>query len=87
VAIYNYNGGADKPRFGDHRSVFDCTLSDEWKTWAARNGSTLSQHEFAAFIEDNIGDIQAKPDLPGDNYPERSASIMMSGLRACVGRA
>ena len=25
--------------------------------------------------------------LPGDNYPERSASIMMSGLRACVGRA
>jgi ribonuclease J len=25
--------------------------------------------------------------LPGDNYPERSASIMMSDLRACVGRA
>jgi hypothetical protein len=25
--------------------------------------------------------------MPGDNYPERSASIMMSGLRACVGRA
>jgi hypothetical protein len=25
--------------------------------------------------------------VPGDNYPERSASIMMSDLRACVGRA
>jgi hypothetical protein len=25
--------------------------------------------------------------LPGDNYLERSASIMMSGLRACAGRA
>jgi transposase len=25
--------------------------------------------------------------VPGDNYLERSASIMMSGLRACAGRA
>jgi uncharacterized protein YfdQ (DUF2303 family) len=63
TAVYNYNLASDNPRFGDHRAVFNCTLSDEWNAWSRHGGSALSQHEFAAFIEDNIGDIQGKPDL------------------------
>lgn len=68
MAIYNYNMDSGTPRFGDHRAVLDCTLSDEWKTWTQNANETLSQHQFASMIEDNIGDIQQVPDLKDPKY-------------------
>jgi uncharacterized protein YfdQ (DUF2303 family) len=78
TAVYNYSEGADKPRFGDHRAILTCTLSDEWNAWSGKSGAAMSQHEFAAFIEDNIGDIQPKPDLSDPaNEVLKSVSMML----------
>lgn len=45
------------PRFGRHRSVYACPLSDEWKAWTANDGKAMSQGDFAAFLEDRILDV------------------------------
>jgi uncharacterized protein YfdQ (DUF2303 family) len=66
MAIYNYHFD-QSPRFGDHRAVLDCRLSDEWKVWTANANKAMRQHDFAMFIEDNIGDIQPAPNLKDAN--------------------
>ena len=64
TAIYNYNraGGEDSAtgnvaRFGDHRAVYRCPLSDEWKVWSATQNRTFSQQEFAELVEKRILDV------------------------------
>lgn len=66
VAVYNYDG-PDAPAWRDHRAVCRLPLSDEWKAWqgaAAKKG--LSQTDFAAFIEERIGDLAELAQVPGD---------------------
>ena len=60
---------AARPRFGDHRGTYRFPLSHEWKEWANFDGETLSQGEFAEFLEDRIGDVEVPPefsDAPDD---------------------
>lgn len=45
------------PSFCAHRTVYDFPLSPEWQSWMKTNGKAMTQADFAAFIEDNIGDI------------------------------
>lgn len=48
-----------------HQAVFAPPLSDEWKAWSANNNKPMSQADFAAFVEERIGDlIVAKLDDP-----------------------
>lgn len=48
---------ATDPAFCVHRSVYDFPLSPEWKSWMGTNGKQMTQADFAAFLEDHIGDI------------------------------
>ena len=43
--------------FCTHRTVYDFPLSPEWKAWMEMNGKAMTQADFAAFLEDQIGDI------------------------------
>lgn len=54
--------GAAAPRFGKHRAVYSFPLSVEWKAWLEGNGQSMSQQEFAEFIENRIMDILPTPD-------------------------
>ncbi|MGE4078916.1 MAG: DUF2303 family protein [Reyranella sp.] len=45
----------------DHRAVYDCPASEEWKIWTAFNGKARAQPEFARFLEDNLPDVIAPP--------------------------
>jgi uncharacterized protein YfdQ (DUF2303 family) len=47
-------GGAD---WLNHRIVYQFPLSEEWKAWSGQNGKTMSQGDFAAFIEDHIAEL------------------------------
>lgn len=40
----------------DHRLLYNCPLSKEWKIWVGSNGKTMAQADFARFIEDNAPD-------------------------------
>lgn len=70
--IFNYNiDGHDTPegptaRFGDHRTLYAPRLSDEYQAWSKVNDVSMSQSEFAEFIEDRITDITPPPDFDGE---------------------
>jgi uncharacterized protein YfdQ (DUF2303 family) len=46
-------------RFGQHRVSYTFPLSEAWKTWVGNNGKSMSQEDFAAFIEDHIADLSS----------------------------
>ena len=47
-----------KPGWCGHRARFACRMSDEWLAWQAANGKTMTQGEFAEFLEDRIQDVR-----------------------------
>ena len=70
TAVIDYNqGGAesvkavgdgsqgDKARWGQHRIIYSCPLSDAWKLWGEHNEKWMKQDTFASFIEDNMKDL------------------------------
>lgn len=60
VAVFNDNA-TNQPGWGDYRATYTCPHSTEWETWTAKNGKTMSQVEFAQFIENNLPDMVTPP--------------------------
>lgn len=48
----------------DHTARFSPKFSQEWKTWKGKDRQTLTQPEFAAFLEENLRDIASAEGLP-----------------------
>lgn len=48
----------------DHTCTFEPVLSEEWRRWLEHNRKPFSQSEFAAFIEDNRGNIASIDGMP-----------------------
>lgn len=72
TAVLNYHGGnqsaqadgsmpAVHPRWSDHRAVYTCPLSVQWKRWIGANEKWMGQADFAALIEDNLQDLTSAP--------------------------
>lgn len=65
TAIIDYHEAGTEadadPRFCKHRGVYRFPLSEPWKAWAAIDGKALSHADFAAWLEDRIGDVIAPP--------------------------
>lgn len=53
VAVLDYHpAGADSPaRWGRHRGVYECPLSEAWKAWGGITGLTLDQDELSALLD------------------------------------
>lgn len=61
TAIFDYHGvGAEfnGPGWCQHRAIYQCPQTPEWKTWLAHNGKAMTQTDFALFIEQNVDDIR-----------------------------
>ncbi len=57
TAVIDYHGRDGEARFGRHRVVYGFPVSDELKAWVELNGKSMSQGDFAAFIENRIADL------------------------------
>lgn len=57
VIDYHAAGFESPASFGCHRATYKFSLSDEWGAWQSMNEVTMTQKEFAEFIEDRITDI------------------------------
>lgn len=81
VAVLDYHrAGADgAPRFGQHRASYAFPLSDEWKAWFQANGLKMTQGDFAAFLEDRIGDIAAPPVDGEEATPAAKLAQLLGG--------
>lgn len=60
TAVLN-DHAVDYPGWKDHRAQYNCPQSIEWQTWTRSNKGTMSQEQFAQFIEDNLPDIAQPP--------------------------
>jgi len=61
LAVFDYNesgaaGDEGGARFGQHRAVYGCPFSDEWKAWTMKRGE-MSLADFATYLEDRIMDV------------------------------
>jgi uncharacterized protein YfdQ (DUF2303 family) len=64
IAVLN-DDRKDEPGWGDHRAVYNCPLSKEWKEWKQFAGSPRDQIAFSEFIETHVPDIiSSKEDEP-----------------------
>lgn len=54
-----WDGAADNLK---HRIEYAFPASEEWKAWVGMNGEMMDQGDFAAFLEDRIGDLTAPTD-------------------------
>jgi uncharacterized protein YfdQ (DUF2303 family) len=61
VAVFNDHHAEHGPGWGDHRAVYACPLSPEWKAWKGSDKRQMQQAEFAQFVEDNLPDVVEPP--------------------------
>lgn len=57
VAVLDYHRAQENARWGSHKLTLALRFSEEWQTWAGKNGAKMPQMEFAEFLEDNALDV------------------------------
>lgn len=57
--------GKGKAAWRQHRAVYTCPRSPEWKAWTEHDGRPLGQEQFADFVETRLEDLRG-----GDGYPK-----------------
>lgn len=62
TAVVDYHNLDHSPRFTQHRVEYVYPISDQWRAWRGKNGVSLSQLDFAAFIEDRVAELAAPLD-------------------------
>jgi uncharacterized protein YfdQ (DUF2303 family) len=74
VLDYHARGHASEPNWAQHRGVYAFPLSEEWRRWTGSNKRTMSQTEFAEFIEANILEV-LPPDAAGAGAQDFAARL------------
>ncbi|HBR2706198.1 MULTISPECIES: YfdQ family protein [Enterobacteriaceae] len=57
VAVLDFHQCAEYANWGDHKAVYDCPYSDDWKAWSGFDNRKMNQVDFAEFLENNIKNI------------------------------
>jgi len=69
VAVLDYHPPSDTA-WGEHRSIYDCPLSERWKAWTAMAGKLHLQEPLADFLDEHIEDVIGPAEGEADRYPE-----------------
>lgn len=79
-AIYDYHlaGSAEEAasdemtlaRRGAHVAVYELGYSEEWRAWSGKFNVSLSQEQFAEFLEERADDIISPDNVAGIEYAE-----------------
>lgn len=70
-------GAPGKPRWGDHRALYTCPWSTQWRVWVGANEKWMSQETFGQLIEDNMGDLaNPDPEMESDRDMPTPAKVL-----------
>lgn len=83
VIDYHEESHEGTPRYGEHRSHYAFSLSDEWNAWGQHQNKRMSQADFAEFLENHISDV-ISPDNADDKL--REFSELLGGTFASPSR-
>lgn len=80
VSVLDYHpAGANSPaRWGRHRGVYDCPLSEAWRAWGGEEGLELSQDDFAELLDSRDRDLVEGKLPSGMPAPSPSALVTMA---------
>lgn len=64
TAVIDYHGQAasDEPDNGTHRIHYPFPRSEEWETWVKHHDATMTQEDFAEFVEERLPDLSVPTD-------------------------
>lgn len=62
VSVINDHG--DTPGWRDHTCSFSPNQSVEWKRWNSKNKQSMTQADFAVWLEENLADVAAVEGMP-----------------------
>lgn len=76
VLDYNLAGADGRARWGEHQSIYNFPLSDEWRAWMEKNGeeNSMTQTDFATFLEDRIIDVCSADRATAGSIAEKIAA-------------
>lgn len=57
TAVFNDQRHLDYAGWRDHKAAYKAEFTPEFKKWMDKNGTAMTQTEFAEFVEDNFADI------------------------------
>lgn len=58
TAVFNYHRDTGQAAgWGDFRAEFTPVPTEEWKRWSEKNKQTMTQEQFALFLEDNLANV------------------------------
>lgn len=61
VGIIDYHTTENGPRFCSHMVAYEAQPSLEWQTWTGSDAKSMTQADFARFIDDNYVDVIDPP--------------------------
>lgn len=82
VIDYHREGAGEAQR-KRHKVNLTLQQTERWKVWHGANKQKKNQEAFAAFIEDNLADIYAPPDIP--KMPEAATMLEVSRTLEATG--
>ncbi|HBT3044958.1 TPA: DUF2303 family protein [Klebsiella aerogenes] len=78
VAVLDFHHDSHYASWGDHKAIYDCPYSDDWKAWSGSDGNKMNQIDFAEFLENNIQNVAPV----GDNYSGPSGTELLEMVLA-----
>lgn len=78
VAVLDFHENAASASWGEHKAVYDCPFSDDWKAWSAGDNTKMDQIAFAEFLENNIKNVAPV----GESYPGPSGTELLEMVLA-----
>jgi uncharacterized protein YfdQ (DUF2303 family) len=68
LAVIDYHTTGHEPRFSNHRIAYKFPVTPEWQAWQAMNGKSMSQGDWAAFVEEHVADLASPLDAEKSEF-------------------
>lgn len=78
ILDYHPAGAESSPRWGRHRGVYACQLSDAWNIWGGGMPRRFDQEEFAELLDERDGDLCGGRLPNGKDAPDPATLITLA---------
>lgn len=78
VLDYHLEGATAAARWGKHRGVYACPLSDAWLAWGGERGLELSQDDFAKHLDARDREVRSGELPNGGKAPDPSTLVTLA---------
>ncbi len=78
VLDYHPSGATTAPRWGQHRGLYECPLSEGWLAWGGGKPMALGQDDFAALLDSRDRELTSGKLPSGKDAPDPATLITLA---------